>query len=307
VHSRPFWLVLTPLRRLIRNRSIATSHGGAQWGLGNVQQMAKVTEFDLDFIRKIMAQSEQAVLALGNSDGLEPPVWDDTVQSFRHKRKDASQLIFLKCVRYMSLLNASGVLFLNRLMQEMGILCRCMDESFEDALFFLHDLGADGSLNDRQVEVLTDFYQEEFVDESVGMKVNNERRRTPRKYIRSAVANFKENEINPNDHSRMSKTIYGGYSGYVHGAYPRIMELYDGETMQYRTQGMQNAKHIDGASQQLVDYVYRGIIFGQYVAKKLGRTDVLERIFEIGQAMEMHYPHLAQDPCASLAALKRKR
>jgi hypothetical protein len=215
--------------------------------------------------------------------------------------------VFLNGVRYVSLLNASRTLFMFGFFHEMGILARCMDEALEDVVFFIRRTGEDGGLSKRQREALAEFYQEEFEDISVSMLRNNERRRVPRKSIRAAIAVLPENEVNPHDAAQIHGTIYDTFSGYVHGAYPHIMELYGGWPPRYHTQGMRNTPRQAEAAQQLVLYVHRGIMVGQCVAIKLERWDVVDQILALQSALEEPYPHLAQDPHASLAALKRKR
>jgi hypothetical protein len=264
-------------------------------------------EFDLTFIRRVMATSEFLYLRLETSPSLTAPEMDDTVQNFRHELKDDKQFVFLKGVRYMSLLNASLTLFMSSFFHEMGILARCMDEALEDVMFFLRRTGENGELSKRQTEALAEFYQEEFENISVGMLRNNERRRVPRKSVRAAIAALPENEVNPHDMAQIHGTIYDTFSGYVHGAYPHIMELYGGWPPRYHTQGMRGSpRQVEGA-RQLVLYVHRGIMIGHCVAMKLERWDIADQILTLRSALEEPYPHLAQDPHASLAALKRKR
>jgi hypothetical protein len=269
--------------------------------------MAGEIELDFDFVVRVMAASEQTFLELENSEGLSQPMIDEEAKGFRHACKDDRLLVFLKGVRYMSLLNASVTLFVNGFVHEFHILARCMDEALEDVVFFFVGLGPDGSMNERQREAMEEFYQEEFADPSVGMLHNNDRRRTPRKVIRAAIASLPGNEVNPHDTGRVLSVIYDTFSVYVHGAYPHIMEFYGGHPPHYHTRGMHGTPHQVSTARSLVTYAHRGIQLGQYAALKLGRQDILDRLYQIRGALEVRYPHLAGNPNEGLAALKRKK
>ena len=267
----------------------------------------KSGSFDLEFVRRMMAAIERAMHELGRSPGLELPVMDEITKNFRHQSKDDQQLVFLKGVRYVSMLNAYLVLFAHGFMQEMGVLSRCMDETLQDAMFFVLRTGEDGQLSDRQAMAMHEFYQEEFEDLSVGMLRNNERKRVPRRSIRAAIAAMPENEVNRHDAAHIFGAISDTYSGYVHGAYPHIMELYGGWPPHYHTRGMRSTPRQSSAENELVTYAYRGILIAQMAATKLRRQDILDRLLQIRGTMEARHPHLAQDPLESLEALKRKR
>src|ERR1043166_2208565 len=103
---------------------------------------------DVSFLKKTIRSLEEnfAVLA----DHIQPPVWLPEEQHFRHTLKDDRLLVFLKGVRYISSLNASAILVENGYTQEIGILARCMDESLQDALFFMRGLEANGEASEKQ-------------------------------------------------------------------------------------------------------------------------------------------------------------
>jgi len=261
----------------------------------------------LDYLKNIIAQIEEAFRLLENSVPIKPPELIRDKLKFRHKVQDEYLFIFLKGVRYVSLLNASFALLINGHAQEMGVLSRCMDETFEDAQLFIRHLGPDGGLSDRQTKMLAEFYQEEFEDESAGMLKNVARHRIPRDKIRAAIAEAPENPINPHDSIQIRSICYNTTSGYVHGAYPHIMELYGGLPPRYHTSGMLNTPRIDEWKSQFINDVYRGILMGQLASKRLGERPVHEFLMKVRKDMESVYPTIGGgDVKEILAGLKKK-
>ena len=151
----------------------------------------KSGSFDLEFVRRMMAAIEGAMHELGRSPGLELPVMDEITKNFRHQSKDDQQLVFLKGVRYVSMLNAYLVLFAHGFMQEMGVLSRCMDETLQDAMFFVLRTGEDGQLSDRQAMAMHEFYQEEFEDLSSATAATGSRCAADRDRRRAAARRSK--------------------------------------------------------------------------------------------------------------------
>lgn len=261
---------------------------------------------ELDFIKRMVSELGNSYSALGDSQWIEPPQWSPIESGFRHSTQHDCLLIYLKGVRWVSLLNASIVLLEAGQVHEMGILCRCMDESLEDMLLFCRNLGPDGKPTDAQERVLKEFFQEQFENSSSPMLVATKRDRAPRKSVRSAIANLPENPVNPHDHSQMHGTIYDAFSGYVHGAYPHIMELYGGNPPKYHAAGMKNTPRIEEWQNQLVSYVYRGVLGAWFVARRLGEESTAKRIFKFRDEMEKRYPLLAADPNDLLKELKKR-
>ncbi len=182
-----------------------------------------------------------------------------------------------------------------------------LTESLEDAMLFMRELGEDGKPRAIQKQVWEDFYQEEFEDISVGMLKNNKRNCTPRDKIRAAIAAIPENPTNPHDYRHLVKTEYDSYSGYVHGAYPRIMELYMGRPPYYHTSGTLNTPRITECIKRLIESTYKGVLFGGYAAQRLGEKDIQNKFIAIKQEMEKLWPALATDSQESLSKLKRKK
>src|SRR5690606_24096800 len=97
---------------------------------------------------------------------LPKPDWSTKRNAFRYTKHNDVILVFLKGARYMSLLHTSIILLDVGHCNEMGILFRCMDEAFEDAILFAEPKGNDGNISEEQKQTFHEFFQEEFESSS---------------------------------------------------------------------------------------------------------------------------------------------
>ena len=261
---------------------------------------------DLDFLKYVANTLERSYATLERSHWIETPKWLESRKQFRHEKKHGFLLIYLKGIRWVSLFNASIVLLEAGHVHEMGILRRCMDESSEDMMLFIRSLGPDGEPTDKQKRVFEEFFQEEFEDLSAPILSTTKRDRLPRKQVRAAIAGLPENPVNPHEFAQISETLYNAFSGYVHGAYPQIMELYGGNPQKYHMAGMRGPQRIQEWGTMLTENAYRGVLDAWYVAKKLGDEGVVQEALLLREEMEMRYPHFKNDPTILLREMKKK-
>ena len=261
---------------------------------------------ELDFLKNVAKTLGRFYTTLERSPWIEAPQWLESRKQYRHEKKHARLFVYLKGVRWVSLLNASLVLLESGYVHEIGILCRCMDESFEDMLFFIESHGSDGELTDKQKKVLEDFFQEEFEDPSAPILSTAKRDRVRRKQIRADIARFPENPINPHDSAQISKTIYSTFSGYVHGAYPHIMDLCSNNPPRYHMTGMLVTQRIQEWEKRLIGYAYNCVLGAWHAAEQLGDESVVQEALLLREEMEMRYPHFTKDPSDLLREMKKK-
>ncbi len=258
------------------------------------------------FFKHVAKILERSYSALEGSRWIEAPQWQPARKQFRHEKQSDCLLIYLKGIRCVSLFNASIVLLDAGHVHEMGILCRCMDESLEDMMLFIGNLGPDDGPTDKQERVRKEFFQEEFEDPSGSMLSTKKRDRLPRKKVRAAIAALPENPINPHEHAQISETIYDAFSGYVHGAYPHIMELYGGNPPRYHVAGMRDTPRIQEGKRTLIQYAYRCVLGTLYAAKRLGEDGVAQDIFFLREEIEQRYPRFKNDPNVLIRKMKKK-
>lgn len=205
---------------------------------------------------------------------------------FRHPASVRSDILasFLKTVRIVSLLNASLCLLEKGHPQESYILCRAIDEAVEDAIFLALPIGDTGT-SDNQQKMLKEFYQEEFDHPSDPLS-STSRDRVGRKKIRAAMSSIPINAGDPHTTRTVLKSIDQTFSGFVHGAYVHIMEIYGGSPAKYHMRGMSGTPRISECEDNFVSYIYRSILAVEAVAHRAQCKELALRINELGKKFD---------------------
>ena len=169
------------------------------------------TDFDemLDLMDRVFRDLEQL---MPNKPRLERL---PSGMAFRFKETDIRQAMILKLAHVQSSVRAAKLLLDNGFVQEQAILQRIIDEVNED-ITFLFLAVANHEITDLHKKFLDAFWEEEIDSQQKRPML----RRQIREYLerKSMGAGFAES----------SKTLRNVYSGFVHGAYPQIMNMYGG-------------------------------------------------------------------------------
>ncbi len=201
---------------------------------------------------------ESALTALGAQIDVPSFLDDNDYPRFRHREQSNGLAAYLKAVRIVSALNASLVLLEHGFIEELGVLFRTIDEFLADMVFLLYSQ-ADGGVDKDQIKFLDDFYQEEFSDPKNPFMSEQKRNRVPRRKVYAALGKITGDIVNPSDGSELHRTLSQTMSGYVHGAYPHIMELYGGNPPHFHLKGMLGTPIHENNIMQARHYYYRGI------------------------------------------------
>ena len=199
---------------------------------------------------------------------------------FRHTKYNALLMSHLKCVRSVSSLNACLVLLRNGYVQEIGILCRCVDDNNQDVTFLGTPLGENRKISEHQERMLKEFFQEEF-DDADPLLSTQKRDRVPRQKVHAGISRLPGQPINPHEAGRVHHSLHAAFSGYVHGAYVHIMEIYGGDDMNslsYHMHGLLGTPRIPEWTDALSSYVYRTLIAIEIVAKRCTDVTVQQEI-----------------------------
>ena len=196
---------------------------------------------------------------------------------FRHPQISDSLLVYLKGVKLISTLNAALILLRHGYTQEIGALCRMVDDYCNEIMFLINPLGEGGPSKD-QIRMFESFFQEEFDNPDNPLASSQDRETVPRRKINAAFGKIVSDELNPNDAQNMLSTIHKAFSGYVHGAYPHIMEMYGGMPPHFHMDGMLGTPRIPEWEGQLVTYVYRAIMCAELTSRKLAQPEVEKAI-----------------------------
>ncbi|MEO6687890.1 MAG: hypothetical protein ABIS07_05225 [Dokdonella sp.] len=243
---------------------------------------------DLREIDNAIDEIESVVLKLHS--GFAPPdfvMLAGRTPSFRHGQRDDIVMSFLKCVRSVSLLHAARLLLCNGCYQEVGILSRCIGEAVEDVIFLSTPLGDKGAPSENQIRLTNEFFQEEFEDPARTLDTQKKRDRVSRDQVLAGIASIKGNGLNPSDAKAVQRLTHLGLSGYVHGAYPHIMELFgcpskngapDPANGRYFMSGRMPAQRMEEMALQLSSDAERVAIATAIVTKRVGQADLTERM-----------------------------
>jgi len=197
---------------------------------------------------------------------------------YRYVEATPQQAVVQKLARYVSGLRAARLLNEHGFVQEQAALQRMLDEFGEDIAFL--SIGLKTGLTERHRDYLTYFYAEEFADPDAPLQPGASRRPTvPRQKIQSyLVRHVIGEDVNPALASSAFKTVSGAYSGFVHGASPQIMDMYGGDPPRFHLAGMLGTPRVEGAEQDLWNYVFRGLLALAFAAAAFGEDDLFEEL-----------------------------
>lgn len=190
-------------------------------------------------------------------------------RQFRYERPTESVACYLKAVKAISTLNACVLLLRAGYTQEVGALCRMVDD-FCNEIFFVLVPQAGEEFSADQIRFLDNFFKEEFEQPVDPLASPQKRDTVPMKKIFATFGKMAADELNPSDAQEALRTVHQAFSGYVHGAYPHIMEMYGGYPPQFHLTGMLGTPRIPEWQSQLVGYVQRLMIISVFVPRKLG-------------------------------------
>jgi predicted HicB family RNase H-like nuclease len=228
---------------------------------------------------------ESTVLALDEcvqavSESFPQPVTVPRSNSFvfRYRNETILLLMFLKAVKIASNNSAAIALIRAGFVQETYALCRMIDESCEDIMFMAMPLGENGQASEDQRRFFREFFQEEL-DNPTDPFSSTKRDRVPRRRIHAALSRMREAQTqNPSLDQAVSRALHQTFSGFVHGPYFHLMELFGGSEHRFHTRGLLGTPRIEECERNQVNYVYRSLVAVQAVAFLANRPDVVSRL-----------------------------
>lgn len=199
---------------------------------------------------------------------------------FRFQDPDIYHAIILKLARLVSLLRATQLLMEHGYTQEQGILHRAIDETHEDIVFLTCAVTND-TVTELHQRYLEAFWQEQFEHGDNGELETNSRPMIPRKKIRAYIFRTLGGGGDLSTANKSGYTIYSGFSGFVHGAAPHIMDLYGGSPPRFHTQGVKGTPREEEYRYDYWNYIYRGLLSCIFAAKAFGAADLVSDLEEL--------------------------
>lgn len=169
------------------------------------------------------------------------------------------------------------VLLSKGLLQEMGAMCRILDEIHEDIMFLVAAITND-EITARHKRYLAGFWAEEFPDPNNTMARHEKPAMPPRRKIRSYVTSVLNPDPNLSLVADVGETVSSTYSGYVHARAVQAMDLYGGFPPHFYLEGMLGTPLMADHVYDAWNYYYRGVCSAVVVAKAFGHVSMVDAL-----------------------------
>lgn len=224
-----------------------------------------------------LAELERCLRILEKRFGQPEFLEDRNHSRFRYKETDLELACILKMARVISSLNASLLLLPHGFVQEIGTLCRTIQEAHQ-GIFFLLEEHTDVKISDDQQQYLVDFFQEEYIDLANTAKGSKSRKRVPQQKIVASIGRQLSGIAEVSAQNARLRLLNDGLSGFIHYAYPHIMEMYGGRKSGPRFHLSGVPARIREYADELTHHVDRSFMMLGLVAIRLKEESVLKRI-----------------------------
>jgi len=195
---------------------------------------------------------------------------------YRYQERNIHQALVQKLARVVSGLHAARLLLAHGFLQELGAMNRMLDEFNEDISFLAYSVVFHDT-TDLHREYLEAFFEEEFDNPQSAIHSTQKRPMVRRQKIRAYLSG-KKIGLDPSRGAEVMRTVDKIFSGFVHGASPHIMDMYNGDPPQFCLQGMLGTIHVDAHRENLWGYFYRSIGSFVITAKAFGDDSLVQSI-----------------------------
>jgi hypothetical protein len=219
----------------------------------------------IDHLEKVIGVFEQELEKPGLIDG-----------AFVYKSPTVEHVCLLKGIKIVSGLNALLVLFEAGYVTEMGVLMRTISDCI-NAIYFLLEHFPDTT---PEVEkYISNFFGEILDEPEIAPDEGKKKYRTKVKKIHASRARLLSEHINFSIARDMVYKNYSAYSGYVHAAYPNIMETYGGEQpYKFHLQGMKGTPRIKDWEEVFIAFIRSATLVFGYMAEKYDKAELIHEI-----------------------------
>lgn len=206
---------------------------------------------------------------------------------YRFEEQSIYTAILLKTARYVSGLNAGNLLLTNGFLQELGALQRSIGD-FEQDCTFLALACITGEKTDDHVRFLAAFWEEEpdFKTYANNQKNKDE---VPRKNIQRHISHSTNNGSPDQKGIAAAKHLSRFYSGYIHGAAPHLMDMYNPDGLRFEVDGSSSTHLFEDHRHDFENYLFRGVILISTVANVLGDEELKKDALSLHEQLMPHY------------------
>jgi hypothetical protein len=218
----------------------------------------------IEYLQKLAALLGRAVNRFNKS--IPQPLFETNIGGrFRYRDPNPVIYLVLKMSRVVTGLYAALNLTKSGLFEDSGAICRIILECSHDIDFVMEGLIHDPFPGDKQ-EFLDSFFKNETLTPDEMLRTMTKPATIPRKKVYPSVGRLLSPD-NPDRQQRVAKVLEESFSGYVHAAYPHIMEMYEGVSKEFRMSGIE--ARIDSWINQLAITIHTSLNQFSILAKSL--------------------------------------
>ena len=234
---------------------------------------AKRTTMDkYEIYRKAIDHLENIIGVFEQELGAPVPVHG----AFIYESPSVKHVCFLKGVRIVSGLNALLVLLQAGYVTVMGVVIRTIGDCINDIYFLLEHYP---ETTPEVEKYISNFFDEIIEEPAISEEDRRKTYRTKVKKIHASRARLLSERMNFPVDRDMVYRIYSAYSGYVHAAYPNIMELYDdSQPNKFHLRGLKGTSRIENWEAIFTSLIRSVILVFGYMAEKYEKTELIQDI-----------------------------
>lgn len=237
-------------------------------------------ETRLQIIRDVTPLLEKSIYMF--CDEISKPSWINDKDNIFPRYQNPISLHFqiLQAVRIVSGLNASVCLLNSGYTQETGVIVRTIEE-FLSKIMFIHEAHVKGHRTTEQQRLIDEYFKYDIRSTKDIIEGNNFWVNMNKAYA-SFARILAEGTKNSDVYSvqRKLRALYDAYSGYVHGFYPHIMEMYEGGTERFRINGMRGTRRIKEMIKTIASCVVRTLNTLSLIAKSLQLSELEKELID---------------------------
>jgi len=196
---------------------------------------------------------------------LEKPYWssDESGGQPRYKNPNSGHFQLLMAVKIVSTFNAILCLYEKGYIQEIGALLRIIEECIAKILC-IEEAHAKKGLNSEQAKIINEYFEYDIRSSKDIFRDKWFANMT--KVFASQARYLTENSTNKDSYTaqQYAQAIYDSYTGYIHGFYPQVMELYDYNISSFKLNGITDDPKDKGMIEAISSSIVRSLnVFAQ--------------------------------------------
>lgn len=234
--------------------------------------------------RKALARLGEAAQVIGHAAGDPQLYGPEGRRWWRYPEEGPLQVIAVKAARAVSGLNACIHIMHAGHFSEAAVLLRTVDD-FLDEITFLIEAHQSAAPTSAQRAFITQFFTETVDPPDVMLQDRKQPDRTKRKDVRAAQGRYLL-PTNPDKFRRVARAVDSMFDGYVHGAYPHSMELYDPNKRGWTLEGATEAPYLASIQAHHAYYVSRALNIFADVCVRIDRRTLAEQLRDVRDRFE---------------------